>query len=109
MVSLEVSSRNLKGYHLWVCQADWKQQSGIKCSCPKVIQASPMQRSACSLGLWVPQKRTNGIPHFYEPQQEGKMCGGYGLRRRAVSSNGWLSFTLEEAVQLRETRMPPLP
>lgn len=109
MVSLEVSSRNMKGYHLWVCQADWKQQSGIKCSCPKVIQASPTQRSVPSVGLWVPQIKANGISHFNEPQQEGKMWGGYGLRSRAVSSSGWLSLILEEAVQLRETRMSPLP
>lgn len=92
MVSLAVSSRNVKGCHLWVCQADWKQQSGIKCSCPKVVQASPTGRSAPSAGLWVPQIRANGTSHFNELWQEGKVWGGSGLRKRAVSSHGMVLF-----------------
>lgn len=101
MVSLEVSSRKVKGYHLWVCQVGWKQQSGIKCGCPKVIKASPTQRSAPSVGSWVPQIRASGTSHFNEPQWERKMWGGYGLRTRAVSSSGWLSLTLGRSCAMK--------
>lgn len=87
MVSLVVSCRKTKGYHLWVCQADWKQQSGIKCSCPKVLEVSSMETSIPSMGLCVPQIRASGISHCNELWQEGEVWGEYGLQKKSVSSN----------------------
>lgn len=87
IVSLVVSCRNTKGYHLWVCQADWKQRSGIKCSCPKVLEVSSVETSIPSMGLWVPQIRASGIFHCNDLWQEGEVWGAYGLQKRSVSSN----------------------